>query len=615
MEDARFRKRAWNRTKLRLPKHTSQPELQLLHQGRPRFQCQDCGFVNTLFPSCLWCPWNPKGPEHKHKSTTPRTRRASAPARKILVVTRSRDSADSPLQEDESVIRLFKHGLGYDSQDGFTQQGNMQWSRSAGNIASSEAVATATRTPSVVFALAQTTKQGEAVPPTASNSRHGSSRINLRDSILHSPLSEELPVAPSVDRSLMTSKKRSRTLRLKGSHQPLTIDIHDTNMMPSSASDDDDTLQQSGLILNNSVNPDGTKPSSPPNPDLIAQQQRTLRRRKHLNVLQTSVPDSSAAEPIAISLNLHPSSTHRHSKTSQSIDEPQARRHSRSLSQTRSVATDSSDPTTPPQTPTLIITLPTSAPGGLASNSPGSSPVRLGHPSRPYYSAIRKNGISPSASRPTSVSGPSPTASSRPQSYTPPSSLDATTSLSSTTASRHLSMSAMFVTPPCSSSPPGVPSAFSVMDDVDNDEDESMPILPPTPAPGRSRFSLSSDRRRFSHGPILNLHTSPPTHTHSQSLSQVRSKGPRGSVGFSMSGETELRMALAAGAASAGTPQGGFRFRETVVPPIDIQQDVTDTNIGTHPRRNSFMGRVRKLRQGLKEILLMTSTTSTTTTS
>jgi hypothetical protein len=93
-----------------------------------------------------------------------------------------------------------------------------------------------------------------------------------------------------------------------------------------------------------------------------------------------------------------------------------------------------------------------------------------------------------------------------------------------------------------------------------------------------------------------------------------------------MSGETELRMALAAsppsGVAATTTTFGRsitgdeFRFRETVVPSQNMTNDNDNQNssfpnTGTdylHTRhvgsRDSFMGRVKKLRKGLEEMLM-----------
>ncbi|CAA7267533.1 unnamed protein product [Cyclocybe aegerita] len=372
------------------------------------------------------------------------------------------------------------------------------------------------------------------------------------------PLEE---VIPSVDRT-MSAKRSSRTL--KASRRLLIIDFNEDR--PAHRNDDHDP-----------------RPISPRH-----SQHRTLRRKKHLNVTQ---PPRPALEPIAISLSLPT--------------------HTRDLSEPESLASASSDVPTPPASP-KVPPAPSTAP---------SSPVRIGHPSRPYYSAIRKQGISPPSSRPTSLSGPPTTSTStRPQSYNPPPS-QPLASTASTTASRHLSMSSMFVSPPYSSAPSGVFSAFAVVDD-DDDGDDDLPMMPPTPAPGRLSFSFTSRPQRSSLGlaPSPRVHMDAQAHSSSHSHSLSLSQGRR-SGGFSMSGQTELRMALAVGAASAGAAEEGFRFTETVAPSGSgtgrgVNQNSLVASTATNPSpgsRNSFMGRVKKLRKGIKDMLLMNSTTTTNT--
>ena len=187
-------------------------------------------------------------------------------------------------------------------------------------------------------------------------------------------------------------------------------------------------------------------------------------------------------------------------------------------------------------------------------------------------------------------------------------------------------------------------SAFSITD-ADNDtphhddnhakyendeEDEELPILPPTPAPSRFSFSLPRDVHRVARKVAAKLPSSSHPHSHSDSLSNARSKARGSGMGFSMSGETELRMALAADAASAGVAEDGFRFRETVVPLATANssqatpgegEDVfgrgRSTNLKNSARKGhrseSFMGRVRRLRKGLKEMLNSSTPTPTTT--
>jgi len=175
-----------------------------------------------------------------------------------------------------------------------------------------------------------------------------------------------------------------------------------------------------------------------------------------------------------------------------------------------------------------------------------------------------------------------------------------------TNASRHLSLSAM---------PPSAFSTFNVNDDNGDFEVHSGPS-------NSARLSLSSSHHRQSYD------NRPQTHArNAQSLSRAangtinRSNG----FGFSMSGETELRMALASSSSPSGvattgfgrrpTTGDGFRFRETAIPPQNMNNNNnkkiiqhSSTNTGTDipqvESSDNFMGRVKRLRKGLKEMLM-----------
>ena len=324
---------------------------------------------------------------------------------------------------------------------------------------------------------------------------------------------------------------------------------------------------------------------------------RTLRRKNHLHVMPFA-PDLDAPEPIAISLTLHPpTSSHLNKKPSPKLTDyitpshPHTRAHSHSHSVT---ASDSSDiGVTPPMTPTHPRSPPSSVPPKnavrIGSSSAESSPVRLGHPSRPYYTAIRKNGISPTPSR------------SRPQSQPPPSSFNSGSDLTPavappvsttmTNASRHLSMSVM---PP---SPPAFSALHDARDNINGNNKDFEVHSGPT---NSARLSLSSSIQSHAH--------------HAQSISRA-TKGsvthPSSSIGFSMSGETELRMALAASSPSGSATLGrstrdGFRFRETVIPSETNNRPPNDDVLQTRKgaSRDGFMGRVKKLRKGLEKIFM-----------
>ncbi|KAF9550174.1 hypothetical protein CPC08DRAFT_768952 [Agrocybe pediades] len=395
-------------------------------------------------------------------------------------------------------------------------------------------------------------------------------------------------------------------------------------------------------------------------------------------------------------------------------------------------------PTTPTQTshnhvaynPTVP---PSTCPSGLSSSqgpeassppkspSPTASPVRLGHPSRPYYSAIRKNGVSAASaaaaaqSRHQHSSSLSSIKSVRPHSYQPPASPTAEGDVSqfkrqqgsmsaSTSASRHQSMSAIFSPPSFQLSAMSMELVNSVDDDedyigsssgrsaVDNLNRNSISrssrrlLFPPSPAPGRVSFSFlpvipSSTSDVSPHGspemtainatatdtvrrlssptrgillpstPPAPLSTTTPSpelgyrlHVPTQSLSLGRAshvrrgRRPMGNFGFSMSGQTELRMALAAlaaeeeeAAAAEGSDKtrhvgsgGEFKFRQTVPLPRTDDEEEEDyfrrsggragsglglgaAAAGAGSRKDSFtfslMGRVKKLRKGLKEMI------------
>lgn len=403
----------------------------------------------------------------------------------------------------------------------------------------------------------------------------------------------------------------------------LFIDLHDMRT-------DDDQLSNLVMLNDNDIKPSTLSPRP--------QELRSLRRRKHLNVLQTSPSDLAGREPIPISLKIRSSA----SKTSlklKPISSAQDSTHIRDRSsQQISVRTDSSNgsPVTP-ETPMLLQISPSTSPTRLSINDVSSSPVRLGHPSRPYYTAIRKQGVSPTSptpsSRPSSMVGPPASlVAPRRQSYTPSTTM--TLPVMSTTASRHLSMSTMFCSPAYSLPSENGFSVFSLQDDENadaggGDDDEMQPTLPPSPPPNTTRFSFprrAKDAHHISLEHSIHGGGGDPN-TQAQSLSYSRRSGYRGSgVGFSMSGQTELRMALA---------EDGFRFRETAplaaAPAALVDGDGDDAELGHGlggrrlgvrtgrvnakggmdvGEKNSFMARVRKLRKGLRDMLLMASTTT-----
>ncbi|KAF9478858.1 hypothetical protein BDN70DRAFT_879449, partial [Pholiota conissans] len=619
-----------------LEKHRSLPELRIPSEDRLEFRCGQCGLTNTLFPLCLWCTWPSQQSEHAFAVYIPRVRHVSSPSRAFQLEPPSKDiSAHDSIPASFSTsatahprtppiswyppTRRKSRGLFLDppsfvahsipevmdaaatmcdldvkSHDD-SQMGAGE-GRITGQRVDEENVATATP---LTHSRSASVCEGHRVP---------------RD-----PLPHEEKTLSSVDRSLTSSHP---------SNLPPLL-IIDTNDMKT----DEDQL--TNLVP---FNDDGTKTAT-----LSPRQQelRSLRRRKHLNVLQTSPTTLAAREPIPITLKLRspaskPSLKLQHVSPTQDVtytphDRPRA------LSQQISIQTDSSDSPVTPQTPTPLPMPPSTSPTGLSTSDASSSPVRLGHPSRPYYTAIRKQGISPTSltsSQPSPFTSPSLSTNAAPRrrSYTPSSSTPVAIPAMSTAASRHLSMSTMFCSPAYSHPPETGFSALSLQDDGDDaqggGDNLGLPIMPPSPPPNTARFSFprrSKEVRRSLVDGIQSLSgsSSPTTHAQTLSVSYSRRSGYRGSgVGFSMSGQTELRMALAVGAAASGNDEDGFRFKETA-PAVDAVEATGDTRLmrGLQEENvrhakgasGSFMGRVRRLRKGLKDILLMNSNTTTTT--
>ncbi|KAF9522142.1 hypothetical protein CPB83DRAFT_864897 [Crepidotus variabilis] len=491
----------------------------------------------------------------------------------------------------------------------------------------------------------------------------------------------------SVDRldspssTVMTVSKSPRNV--KASRRHLFIDLNEHKRQSLLQYDDNEShdLNEHCNSGSKPSSPISSKPSSPVS--LRHPQFRTLRRKKHFDIARSrSDQDEPTPEPIAISLTLRSPAAPK--SPAPSIPKQSSHTHSRKQSDPQSIATasDSTTCTTPPSprspeilTPpqTSIPFEPSTSPTGSFSAAPGSSPftawtpswsptsVKFGHPSRPYYTAIRKQGISPPSSRPPSTSGftssstrPSSPPSSRPKSSPPP---PLSVPASSNTAARHLSLSAM---------PPrhmGFVSAFSLeLEDSDDDEDP-LP-LPPTPAPIPANFSFgqslaSAAKRLSSRKSYANLlgrgsHPPPsslPAHQHSQSHSMsyslmevsgssvvsggsptrsgFRVGSPAIGLGFSMSGETELRLALARADAEAengtsddgefSSPSSPLSYQTTpavsrpssppvperIPPPTAFPSSSSRPNLDT---KMSFRSRVKKLRKGLKHMLMNTHT-------
>lgn len=394
---------------------------------------------------------------------------------------------------------------------------------------------------------------------------------------------------------------------------------------------------------------------------------RTIRRKRRLSIVRPCTNPEVVVKPITISLPLGSSGIARmHSPKvpSTSVCVP-AEVAKKDLALESTASADSA--TRPPTCPQIPDTPPV---GPLTSLIRPSSPnVRLGHPTRPYYSAIRKQGISPPSSRPSSIGSfahATPPPSIRPKSYSPPSP-PSPKNVPASSTNRHWSLSAI---PP---SPSGIFSVFSLDeaepdDEEENNRKENVQLTPTKSAPIPSRLSFgvsfasaakSLSRKRsaslgFAPSSFPNKSSShkqtysisclpflpPLSTTDGQSVSPCGGSFDRkgfkinapaseigtAGAGFSVSGETELKMALALAevqkvsdedkatrtSATRVSVKENVAFSTTPHPPPSPSlppalpssslQATMDTSL-----RKSFASRVKRLRKGLKDMLVMTS--------
>ncbi|KAG6864862.1 hypothetical protein C0991_006716 [Blastosporella zonata] len=233
---------------------------------------------------------------------------------------------------------------------------------------------------------------------------------------------------------------------------------------------------------------------------------KTLRRRKRLSLYRTSTP--------------HPESI------ASSVDAPTV------VSMPKSVSVSVED---------SFFSV-ANARQEAPSLSQASTPVRLGHPSRPLYTAIRPNMPRPSSS---SVTPSPPAPPQKPRS------------------SRPLSLPVLSRAPP---PPPGIMSVLSTTSALEEEDG---------PEPGSAFESFASRRR------------SACTHDRDRVATRVPAFGSisrRHGGGFSLSGETELRMALASGG-GGGDQEDVFKFKDM-------------------GKKRGVMKKMRQLKEGLKGLVM-----------
>ncbi|KAF6759782.1 hypothetical protein DFP72DRAFT_843918 [Ephemerocybe angulata] len=382
---------------------------------------------------------------------------------------------------------------------------------------------------------------------------------------------------PSTTTSPMITVARSLTRRIS-STTPLRaqhVQTHDSPEAKKSLSQDDDAF---------SVGSD-----------------RSLRRKKRMNpppppfvpgpgLASRKVSTASLKSQPPIAITLRPGTADSGTSSRRDASPQPEQRTPEQVSPTRTVRWSVDEKQDRPEAPPPIV-LPEVPPPVPVQQLP-----RLGHPSRPYYSAIRKHCMSsPASSRPSSIdqtaAPPLPiTSRSRPTSTSVPPSAFNMTSVTPFTR-RPVSIGAVPLSVPAASTSiparaaPGL-SVFEIADETFEEEEDEKP----EPHQRKSSSLSRAFGRRLSQSKLT------PTTKKRWSASSLfaegssrdyaspveakhTSRGPEmGSrmMGISMSGEIEMRMSLAMrqqqeeGQAAGVSPQRegsqerGYRFRRTL---------------------------------------------------
>lgn len=365
----RYLQREWKRNKPHLSPSDSLPTLRL-YPNRPLFICGRCGFANTWVPLCLWCEWTSAEAKMVFERNTPRPRRLSAPSkivappktvrRKTLRTTSVESkgrSAEPVTPPSDVLIPIRDRGdttvarRWHDDHDGTI--------RSKPGLVDSTDVNTVIKTNMEgVGSEHEVTRATPSLPnddpEIDDRNRYSVSKIRARH--YRKPVALRLSTPPTRASSSTRSDPKlpcgsgSDLFTFQGMHSMTSVLSETSNS--THATDDQFVANASHMDSTLSVQSSHCAPT------------HKLRRKRPMMLHN---PESF------VSLHLHspPSS-------------PYPPRESKDVSSPSAVETVQS-PTSPLESDPL---------------------VRLGHPSRPYYSAIRKNMSRPGS--PASPRTPSP---------------------------------------------------------------------------------------------------------------------------------------------------------------------------------------------------------------
>ncbi|KAH7907710.1 hypothetical protein BJ138DRAFT_1159480 [Hygrophoropsis aurantiaca] len=499
----RYRRREWKRNKPHLPRSDSLPNLHLHPRrlGRPLFTCARCGFANALIPLCLWCAWTSEEATRAYERGLPRVRRLSAPARV---------SVSAKVQPPSMMVQPPSPGRPRTSVDS---------SKSSAGPATPPGDMLAFSVPGITAVL-----EGKGGEPKWDADATTDYNDNLKANVKG---------CCRVVREVVTATQRRRaaTVGAEPQHPPTqypptqSTGIRHRRRLPALF------LRMSRSRASHATAYDATSEHSHSLFSLIAPTSNTINEP---NLCQSNACSQLHLHATHPHVSPYAPAPHSALSSASSLDSPKRilRRKERMPLLKRN---SSQSPCSRTRTPSPLAQYTSCGPSNHA-DAPSSRedptrssqflstasitgfdpPARLGHPSRPYYSAIRKN-----MSRPTSPTSP---VHSRPTSPGLP-------------ASRPISP----VHPSSRAASPGFPESPV----YSRPSRTASPVFPEDDYEFIPRATKSLDCAR----PLEYSERTRPmsmeyAYTRPTSMEYTRPLSPPFS-GFSLSGETELRMALA----------------------------------------------------------------------
>ncbi|KIK97023.1 hypothetical protein PAXRUDRAFT_260195 [Paxillus rubicundulus Ve08.2h10] len=495
----RYLQRQWKRNKPHLPPSDSLPTLRLCPK-RPLFVCARCGFANAWIPLCLWCEWSSAEATKQFESNMPRPRRLSAPCKVVLAPRRVKRELPKRMSADSITS----------STGPVTPQGELSFS-SRHSVRSVPGITTVLEPPLV-------DNHGEPGHTSEGIANHDAvASADVRMEVDDVGVVQEVATATSIMPQFSTSSLSNTTSELQTEQYKRVSEDQDLTRKPM-------PHRKRPAALSVSTPPAHIRASYCSSHKVEC----TASLTTHVMNSMTSVLLEASNLPRAtdcmyVSSGSQMSSTHSIS-SSQCSPMRGLRRtkhmalHKRKSSQSPHSRSRPSSPLREsvdvPATSTMEVRHVLS----IAPSQDNDPPVRLGHPSRPYYSAIRRN-----MPRPTSP-------------------------------------------------------AFSIS-------------TPRTPSPMASHLDYAPRETRSLDGGRRSIHAAPELRPMSMVLPGQAMSATTCS-GFSLSGETEMRMNLARWRREdAPDEPGDYHFRE---------MDRSGTKM-------DVKGKVRKLSKGLKDLVLRRS--------